>query len=743
MATLMHSKLAYIGILLAIVILIPSCTSRQVEPEPSPPTTPQITSPQQTAPLPTSEPSPTPTTVPSVRIITPVDGTTVATGSVQVSVEITNLTLVTPGGANAPGQGHIHYYLDVDIPTTPGQPAVTAPGTYKAIAATSAIWDNVRPGIHTFGVQLVNNNHTPLSPPVIATATVTVSSSSSWSEEKELNVVGHLNIAAGPGHITDVWALTAADGKSYAYLGSFDQPFCSLEITGVHIIDISDPANPQKVAFIPSPAGTRANDVKVEHIETPFFHGDILIHSVEFCQNSPILPESAGIVIHDVTDPLASTTLAEGFLDFEVHNTFIYQQDDRAFVLVVEDGTVLDFHIVDITDPASPRQVSVSGWTDWFDPVTDQLFLGQFPVPLLHDVWAQTFPEDFSNPTFAGKTIAYLSYWDAGLVLLDITDPTSPIFLGDSDYLDPDPLSGELPEGNSHAAVPTADGTLVFMGDEDFTPIRTVFTVDTGEFAREFIAAEGDFTTPLEELSDRALNGPTTFVGLACTGNDIPPPAPATLKQGEEHIAVIERGVCPFDEKIANVAAAGYGGAIIFNQVDVPRQVIVMSGDPNKGIIPGVFVSRFAGFAILGIPPASAPNAALPQVGAPGAHVTARGGVFDGWGYGRILNVSDPANIVEVGQFATENVFAEPVPPGDHSMHNVVVEDRQAYISWYSDGIRVVDFQNPEQPREIARFIDPVSGSNFWGVYLFKHPDGNSYILGSDRNTGLWILKPP
>ena len=95
-------------------------------------------------------------------------------GSVQVSIEVMNFNLVAPGGADAPGEGHIHYYLDVDIPTTQGQAAVTASGTYKATADTSVTWDSVEAGTHTFGAQLVNSNHTPLATPVTATVTVTV-----------------------------------------------------------------------------------------------------------------------------------------------------------------------------------------------------------------------------------------------------------------------------------------------------------------------------------------------------------------------------------------------------------------------------------------------------------------------------------------------------------------------------------------------------------------------------------------
>jgi hypothetical protein len=118
-------------------------------------------------------------------------------------------------------------------------------------------------------------------------------------------------------------------------------------------------------------------------------------------------------------------------------------------------------------------------------------------------------------------------------------------------------------------------------------------------------------------------------------------------------------------------------------------------------------------------------------------------GIFDGYGYLRLLDVSDPANIVEVDQFATEGVFANPPIPGDRTMHNVVVDDgTTAYISWYAEGMRVVDFGG-DSLSEVAHFVDTANGSNFWGVYLHDHPDGNTYILGSDRNTGLWIFDTP
>ena len=74
------------------------------------------------------------------------------------------------------GEGHVHFYLDVDeIPTTPNKPAVTSDeSTYHATAMTTHVWKDVGSGEHTFAVQLVNNDHAPLEPPATAQQVVVV-----------------------------------------------------------------------------------------------------------------------------------------------------------------------------------------------------------------------------------------------------------------------------------------------------------------------------------------------------------------------------------------------------------------------------------------------------------------------------------------------------------------------------------------------------------------------------------------
>ena len=154
-------------VLLIAGLLLASCGGAAPAPAPKPTPAPAP------APAPTPAPTPAPAAAPTVKITTPAAGATVSAGNVQVSVQVSNFELVPPG-ANAAGKGHLHYYLDVEIPTTPGKGAVSAPGTYKATPGTTATWDNVTAGSHTFGVQLVNGDHTPLSPPVTAKVTVTV-----------------------------------------------------------------------------------------------------------------------------------------------------------------------------------------------------------------------------------------------------------------------------------------------------------------------------------------------------------------------------------------------------------------------------------------------------------------------------------------------------------------------------------------------------------------------------------------
>jgi hypothetical protein len=206
-----------------------------------------------------------------------------------------------------------------------------------------------------------------------AIAGATVSATHGGSPSTELNVVGQAD-AAELGvfgeNITDVWAAeSSSDGRDYAYLGSFDDIACTFDTTGTHIVDITNPANPTKVGFIADKAATRTNDVKVEHIETKHFTGEILVTSNEACgtQFVPRLTSNGvsgnagrgGFSIWDVSDPTKPHALKQNFLPSNgIHNTYIWQDGDNAYLIAVDDVALDDVIVVDITKPQSPKVIA-------------------------------------------------------------------------------------------------------------------------------------------------------------------------------------------------------------------------------------------------------------------------------------------------------------------------------------------------------------------------------------------------
>jgi hypothetical protein len=100
---------------------------------------------------------------------------TIPAGDVTVTIVISNFKVVDKTGQTAaPGEGHIVYYLDSTPLTTAGQTATPATGLFTDSTATSYTWHNVTSGMHSLSVQLVNNDDTPLSPPVASTENVVV-----------------------------------------------------------------------------------------------------------------------------------------------------------------------------------------------------------------------------------------------------------------------------------------------------------------------------------------------------------------------------------------------------------------------------------------------------------------------------------------------------------------------------------------------------------------------------------------
>jgi hypothetical protein len=552
-----------------------------------------------------------------------------------------------------------------------------------------------------------------------------------------------------PNSTTDVWVL----GK-YAYTGTFNSPCGGEPGGGVFVWDITNKHKISQAGVIASPDGSRSNDVRAATLNS----GDILVHSNESCGGGP-----GGFEVYNVDDPTNPVHLASvqtddvnlllqsafGFTDFGVHNLWLFSQGANDYVAATVESEFGNFQIFDITDPANPTLVGFWGAEQLHRPdVTDWVNLVDFGTILDADAYLfggfgasqNRFLHDVTIS--ADGTRAYLANWDAGLVLLDISDPSNPALVS----VAIDPANGSLDgEVNSHSVWPSADGRVVVEGEEDFSAWEG--SIPPGNLTQDGTATPGDPTIPATAISTTSGDafemgnqtgnqGSTDGTSVVVTsgplaGNSYPAVELATaagsptfadtgtvsgelvwigracsLTQGDAllnagaldpgDIAVVRRGACEFDEKSQTAAAAGASAVVIANN---------LSSTPWSGL--------------------------------------------------RIWNYADPANPVLASIFDTEcSASTEPGgncdPRGTYSSHNVVVKNEgnkiKAYVSWYSDGVVVVDVTDPYNPVETARYhragedfeTENAGIQDIWGIYK---EDNSPWVYASDRNGGLYVLK--
>ncbi|WP_086661200.1 PA domain-containing protein [Lentzea kentuckyensis] len=340
--------------------------------------------------------------------------------------------------------------------------------------------------------------------------------------------------------------------------------------------------------------------------------------------------------------------------------------------------------------------------------------------------------------------------WDAGYVKLDVTNPVSPVYLGDTDFTNPDPELLEstgiaaAPEGNGHQAEFTND--YVIGADEDFGPYVLQASTDDGT---NFGANQGDLTPQLP--TGQTLSGTTVYVGRACTGDTAVPAVPAAPAVGTKQFAAVTRGGCTFTEKVANVAAAGgYEAAVIINR----EGACGAFGMTVEGTLPTFSVDRRTGFGFFD--KEGEYNEAQCLAGGdtlegsliPGLTVGATGDVvtfsssFDGWGYVHLYGNTN-GKMAELDTYAIPEGHdpAKASGHGDLSVHEVATSPTRndlAYFAYYAGGFRVTKIKNNKLV-EVGHFIDE-GGNNFWGVQVFSH-NGKEYVAASDRDYGLYIFE--
>lgn len=550
------------------------------------------------------------------------------------------------------------------------------------------------------------------------------------------------------GRIADVSAY-----GDHAFLNAFRGPDC--QMTGSHVMDISDPQNPVEIpeAFMETSPGNYAGEgSQALRVENEHFDGVIYVFQNETCPGAdPIAPgERGGIHIWDITDPREPELLGAHVGDYTlngverdqantVHSVHVWNNDfdGRTYAVLVDNEEATDVDIMDITNPREPVMVN-----DTLDLTEAPFNAGQHDPPNLTDV----FLHDMWVKRIGARYVMVASYWDGGYLLLDVTDPTpgnvSLIAQTEFAELDEERLKRGheiAPEGNAHYAELSPDNRFMIAADEDFNPYRIVSTIDSGPYAgTEYMAVQASGTPAID--TETTVSGTPTYVGLAC--DELP---------AGTGIALVERGACPFQDKLDNITAAGYEAGIVFNieGAGCEGRVNMLA----EGSIPFVFVDRMSGLHLLQVPgvdPHSACATATPETGSE-ASATTIASVFSGWGYIRLFRtqipggVDRPGHIRQIDTFAVAEAQDEAYATGygDLSVHKATFDPnpgtRLVYAAYYAAGFRVLEY-GPGGLKEVGAFIDE-GGSNFWGMFVHE-VDGEQYVLVSDRDYGLYILRP-
>jgi hypothetical protein len=576
------------------------------------------------------------------------------------------------------------------------------------------------------------------------------------------------------------WVADVATYRDTAFLAGW-APMCSEAANqrgGFWSISIRNPRQPQEVAFVPAPADTYLTEgMHALRLTTPTFTGDVLAVSNELCTAAG----QGGMSLYDVTNPAAPVPLVIGAGDTDdtaprahsSHSIFAWDTGPKAYAVLAdnEDFTDGDVDIFDITDPRNPLKIRETGLDDWPE-AQDNLAFGE-----------QTFIHDVVVRRAEGKWLMLISYWDAGYVILDVTNPAAPVYLRDSDFPATDGLgltNNQPQEGNAHEAefdrcpeegvrsrFPCGDVRYVLVADEDFSTHRTGrLSITTGPNAGqsyETVPVGGGAAPAI--LPDRRLNGPVVYGGYGCPDPDGPGGAPGSapippassgppLAAGEERIVVLQRGptgdpsapegACFPGEKADMAVAAGYQAVLFVNRHGVPDSPPFCGSGGGTGGVVSACTTHTAFHRIFNTTPDATvpyppePNNE-PDIGAVGSKIDVSA-LFDGWGYMRLL---DYDTMQELDAYAVPEALDERFSTGfgDLSIHEITTDPTGdvGYAAWYSAGFRVVDYSGGNL-KEVGRYIDP-EGSDIWGVELNVRRDGRLFAFASDRNYGLYIFR--
>jgi hypothetical protein len=291
--------------------------------------------------------------------------------------------------------------------------------------------------------------------------------------------LGHSDLGGRPDGVQVMF------NKGFAFVG---HPFTG---GGATVVDVRDPRQPEPVAFL----STHPRSWSL-HFQT---FGDLLLVAEEFnfIAGRPAAewrdPDcSAGLRVYDIADPAAPRPI--GFMPVEglgLHRIW-WTGGRHAFASAILDGYTDHILIsIDLADPVRPREV------------------GRWWVPGMWRAGGET-PRStgraaLHHPVVADG-IAYCGWRDAGLVIVDVSQPASPRFLGQRNLKPPF-------GGATHTALPLPARELCIVADEAMADISTepqkyIWVMDVREKSNPVPVATMPLPSELDFVGEGGTFGP-------------------------------------------------------------------------------------------------------------------------------------------------------------------------------------------------------------------------------------------
>ena len=559
---------------------------------------------------------------------------------------------------------------------------------------------------------------------------------------QNFQVLGHENLGGGvPNGDVAFFDHGGSIGK-FAYVGSW-----SAQCTGhgAKVVDVNDPRSPKWQGFVGTRQDSSNEDVVVRRIGSR----DVLAIGVQSCGAGG----SNGLALFDVSNPFDPIELSFLPTPTGVHELdLVVRPDGIALALLATPfsefidtyfGTQFggEFRIVDISDPTNPVALA-----DWGIIADSNLLIqgGNDPVSSsfqgLPGFAALTYAHSV-RAADAGMT-AYVSYWDAGILKFDITNPSAPLYLSRTIF-----PAGSSGEGHSMTPYDVGGARYVLQNDEDFQSLPDVLVTTSATGSKAVEGLQQPWAGMLLTSNGESISGVVHDAGDGCQASDYAGAA-GNLALADSvdpfYVGIIPGWPvppCTIGQQAILAAAAG-AAALVSNLVS-----------PDDAYAFGPAVDRKA-LATAGIPVfqiAQIDDVAAAIRATAGSATMTVAALQPSWGYIRVFRENANSEWEQVGRFTdSPNAFGvHPAPPGTWSVHNTEILGNRAYSSWYSNGVVALDLTDPTKPVRVGRFVPDTSSrhanalgvgpAEVWGVAIDAE---TAIVYASDMRTGLWILNP-